>query len=67
MKIKREKINKAGNREVTVELDPGESLRAIVAGAYYRLHDPVDEVMASHVLAESTRVFWCSTTQQWVD
>lgn len=55
-----------GKRRVIVELDAGETLLAIRDGEHYKLGHPVEEVMASHIIAEAVPVSWCSSSQEWV-
>lgn len=64
-------------RRVTVELSDGEDIQAYCAGeslaiinlnAHYKLGEPMqDDVIAGHILADATRVTWCSIQQKWVD
>ena len=64
MKILTEKIVR-GVRRVTVELAPGENLQAINPDKYYRLSDPMDDVIAGHILAGAAMANWCSIEQKW--
>jgi hypothetical protein len=66
VKIIREKINRRGKREVTVELDTNDKLMAFNDDHFYRLGGQVDEVMAGYVITESDHVVWCSIEQKWV-
>ena len=52
-------------RRVTVELSPGETLFNVREGDYYRLGGQVDDIVQSHVIADMSRVYWCSITQKW--
>jgi hypothetical protein len=61
---------------VTVDLEPEQQLVKLEANQvalvitkdqFYRLGGQVDEVMAAHVLAETTPVVWCSVSQKWED
>lgn len=54
-----------GKRRVMVELEPGEKLMAVRGDAFYRLGEPLDDVIAGHILADATRAQWCSVTQKW--
>lgn len=67
MKVKRERVNTKGLREVTVELLPGENLRAFEDSRYYRMGGQLDDVMPGYVITEAEPVFWCHIQQQWVD
>ncbi len=55
-----------GTKKLTIELGVGETLIAIAPDAHYRMGQPVDDVVASHILAETARVTWCSASQEWV-
>lgn len=66
MKIKRERINKSGRREVTVELDDGEHIQAIHPDKHYKTGYPLEEVVAGHIMLDSVHVTWCSLGQEWV-
>ncbi len=52
-------------RRVTVELAPGETLLNVREGSYYRLGGQVDDIVQSHVIADMSRVYWCSVSQSW--
>lgn len=64
MKVISEKFVR-GQRRLTVELAPGEGLQAINPDKYYRLSDPMDDVIAGHILARATMANWCSIEQKW--
>lgn len=49
-----------------VELDPSERLLPLREDAHYKLGYPVEDIVAVHILSESTRVTWCSASQEWV-
>lgn len=66
MKTISEKMMPSGRRRVTVELAQHESLLVVRDDAHYKLGDPVDDVVAGHVLSETTPVTWCSASQEWV-
>lgn len=55
-----------GKRRITVDLAPCEELIVIRSGAHYMLGYPVEDVVASHILADATEVTWCSASQEWV-
>jgi hypothetical protein len=65
MKIIRERINKQGKREVTVELEDEDHLMCFRDDRYFRLGGQVDDVVAGHVITESDHVVWCSIEQRW--
>jgi hypothetical protein len=53
-------------RRVVIELDHHEEQFAVLThGAYYRLGGQVDDIVQSHVIADMSRVYWCSITQKW--
>lgn len=66
MKRVSEKPLPNGKRRVVLELDPGERLLSVRAGAHYKLGHPVNDVVAAHVLETSAEVTWCSAGQEWV-
>lgn len=53
-------------RVMTVELQPGEDLVAIRRDGHYQLGYPLDDVVASHILADAAPVTWCPLEQKWV-
>lgn len=55
-----------GTCRVVVYLLPGERLIAIRDGAHYKLGNPVDDIIASHILTDAREVVWCSASQAWV-
>lgn len=61
-----ERTLKNGKRRVVVELDPSERLLPLREDAHYKLGYPVEDIVAVHILSESTRVTWCSASQEWV-
>ncbi len=66
MKITKERINKAGKRIVTVELDSEEQIHAIDPRAYYRTGYPLEDTVQGHIILDSERVMWCPIGQEWV-
>jgi len=67
MKVTKDQTRKDGVRTVTVQLDEDEFFRAFKEDRYYRLGGQVDDVVKSHVITESERVYWCSIEQKWVN
>ena len=67
MRTIRQKTNRKGNREVTVELGEGEKLMAFHEDKFYRLGYPVEDVIAGHIITESGRVVWDSLEQKWIE
>lgn len=65
--IKDEMATLKRGRRITIELAPGETIFNVREGNYYRLGGQVDDVVHSHVLAETRGVYWCSITQKWED
>lgn len=65
MKITKIKINKAGKKTVTVEIDNDEKLMSFKDDCYYQLGGQVEDVVQGHVITESDRVYWCSVSQEW--
>ncbi len=66
MRIIKEKLNRQGQREVTVVLEPDDKLMCFRDDRYFRLGGQVDDVVAGHVITESDHVVWCSIEQRWV-
>lgn len=66
MKITKERINKAGKREVTVVLEDKDRLMCFRDDRHYRLGGQVEDIMQGHVITESECVYWCSIEQEWV-
>lgn len=66
MKILKEKINRRGKREVTVELDDKENLVAIEADKFYRIGYPIEDVVGGYIIDSPELVHWCSLEQKWV-
>ena len=66
MKTISEKTNPKGNRVVTVELAPGEVLMAFNPDGYYKLGEPVDDIIAGHHITNSRRASWASDIQEWL-
>lgn len=67
MKIKSDKINRQGKREVTVVLEAQDNLMCFRDDRHYRLGGQVEDVMAGQVITESACVYWCSIEQAWVE
>lgn len=68
MRIKKERINKAGNRELVVELDGSDTqLLQVDPAGFYRLGSGIDDVVPGHALVGSVRVSWCGISQSWED
>ena len=56
-----------GKRRVLVELDKNENIVAFRDDAFYRLGQPMDEVLPAHILVEAIPVSWCPLEQKWLD
>lgn len=54
-----------GKTKVTIELDDDEVVIVIRKNRYYKLADPIDDVVTSRILLESKEVSWCSASQKW--
>lgn len=52
-------------RRVTIELRHDEEYAVLTHDAYYRLGGQVDDIVQSHVIADMSRVYWCSIGQKW--
>lgn len=75
MNIVKKTARPDGSVRMIIELKDGESLRVAPKGrklieidedAYYRLGEPMDEVMPGNVLADAKRVHWCPIEQRWI-
>ena len=65
MKILSEKTKQNGDRNVLVQLRPGEHLAVINENSMYQLGYPIEDVVHAGVLLEAQRVVWCSVSQKW--
>lgn len=66
MRIKKERINRAGNRELIVELDGSNTqILQVDPAGFYRLGNGVDGVVSGHALVGSVQVSWCDIAQEW--
>lgn len=66
MNIIKETVGANGLRRVTVVLGKGESLMAIRHDSHYKLGQPVDDIVGSHIIMDAEEVSWCSAQQAWV-
>lgn len=66
MRVIKEKINRQGQREVTVVLGSAETLTAFDPSAFYRTGYPVEEVVRGNIILDAEQVTWCSLGQEWV-
>lgn len=76
MKIIRSTPKANGVTRLVIELEAGESMRTCRQGqslvlidpdAHYSLGEPMrEDIIAGHILADATRVHWCSIQQKWV-
>ena len=67
MKTSNPKTLKDGSTQVVVTLAKGEVLLAVKADRFYKLGEPMDDVVDSCVLTNAAQVYWCSVEQQWRD
>lgn len=66
MKIIKTATTRKGARQITVELEPGEVLRAIDPSRLYRLGQPLqDDILNGCQLTEAQAVTWCVVEQRW--
>jgi hypothetical protein len=66
MKILKE-ATKGGKRILTVELDAGEKVFSVNEDQFYKLGQPLDDVVLGHIIADAHPVAWCSIEQKWVE
>ena len=69
MKVLHIKRLKDGRQHVLVELHKDEPVvvPSVNADAFYRLNDPMDDVVAGYLLKCPQRVCWDSLTQKWIE
>jgi len=67
MNVKHRRKLKNGKEHVLVELDSDEELIVVRKNAHYRLGYPIEDVVPSHVVSDSTPVVWCPISQGWVN
>lgn len=69
MKVLHVKRLKDGRRHVWVELREGEPMvvPSVQEDAFYRLNDPMDDVVGGYLIKNPQRVCWDSLTQEWVE
>jgi hypothetical protein len=60
---------KDGRRHVLIELAKGEPdpTPSVNPDAFYRLNDPMDDVVAGYMIENPQRVYWDSLTQKWIE
>lgn len=67
MKTISERTLDSGKRRMTIELNEHEStLIAVDSRCHYMLGEPLDDVVAPHILAAVKEVTWCSVQQKWI-
>jgi hypothetical protein len=66
MKLIKTKDLPNGNRRVTVDIEPNESLFFLRTG-YYKLSYPHEDIVHSDQLIDAVSVTWCVTSQKWVE
>jgi hypothetical protein len=54
-----------GRRRVWVELDDNETLISVRCGQFYRLGDPLGDVVPAHVIEDAMLAKWCPIAQKW--
>lgn len=69
MKVLHSKTLKNGRRHVLIELTPHEQLPVppVDPDAFYRLNDPMDDVVGGYLIWKPQRVCWDSLTQKWIE
>ena len=68
MKVKHTKELKDGRRHVLIELAKGELIPVppVDPDAFYRLNDPMDDVVDGYLIKNPQRVCWDSLAQTWI-
>lgn len=67
MKVIADKPALGGVRRVTVELARDEQLIALKQDAFYKLGQPLEDIVGGHHIAAATQVSWCAVSQGWVE
>lgn len=67
MKIINEKVLSSGTRRLIIELAPEESIIGIDERAYYKLAQPLDDIIEGDKIVDCVRVSWCSIEQKWIE
>lgn len=66
MKITSERLNKSGKRIVTVEIENGEVLMSFKPNQFYKLGDPLNDVVYGSAIIDSWRAEWDQVGQEWI-
>lgn len=66
MKITSERLNKSGKRIVTVEIENGEVLMSFKPNQFYKLGDPLNDVVYGSAIIDSCRTEWDQLEQRWI-
>lgn len=67
MKILTSKTDRnTGVRTMTIELDKSEKLVAIHDNSFYKLGEPLDDVVQGHIIADATVAVWCPIEQKFI-
>jgi len=66
MKTVKETTARNGNRLVTVELAKGETLACFHEDGFYQMGDPLNDIIAGHMLLDAVPTTWCSISQKWI-
>lgn len=67
-KLSNMKMLKDGlTEQVTVTLSPGETLNIFRKDSFYKLGEPIGDVVSGNILNNSQLVYWDSLTQEWLD
>lgn len=61
------KKHRSGSTTTWLKLEPGERALIVRDDRHYRLGGQVNDVVAGHVLTETTEVSWCSVGQEWAE
>ena len=68
MKILKQTTLKNGKIRLAIEIDAGEGLptEAINLNRYYRLNEPMDEmIVIGDIISRPRQVYWLSDEQRW--
>lgn len=65
MEVSRRPMKKSGKVRVTLDLAPDEVYLVLKADRYYSLGYPIEDVVPTHVIADSKLVSWDPVSQKW--
>lgn len=67
MTVLKEKINKRGKREVTLEVDTDAVVVILKPQHHYKLGYPLEDIVEGSHIAEAVPVVWDVVEQKWIN